>query len=384
MTASRLFKKSSYLLPATSILVAVLSHLALAEGESISKPLRQAGKGPLKVFILAGQSNMDGQADIRTVDFLGEDKDPARAALLKTFKPAGKSYATRDDVWVSNGGLNDKLQPGFGGRKNYDKLGSNIGPEYAFGYYMGEALDEQVLLIKYGPGGQSLCVNFRPPSAGVPEGKKPEDVGNQYRALTGIVHETLDKLKTNFPGYNEKAGYEIAGFVWFQGYNDQFDEAGRLEYGQNLVHLIKDLRTEFKSPNMKTVVGVMGVNGVTNELGKQKDVRDGHRFINTVRELKGNAKAIESAPLLHPDIVAIKTAGWLNTARDLKKDPVTAEEQAMLDRSTSSQGYHYYGEGRFFILLGKAFADTMLELSGKNYKVLPPKLNAFASPNSGR
>lgn len=39
---------------------------------------------PLKVFILAGQSNMDGQADVRTIDFLGEDKDPARAALLKT------------------------------------------------------------------------------------------------------------------------------------------------------------------------------------------------------------------------------------------------------------------------------------------------------------
>ena len=377
-------RKHSAMTSALASFAYILSCTVLAGAETIAKPSRQAGKGPLKVFILAGQSNMDGQADIKTVDFLGDDKDPARAALLKAFKPDGKSYATRDDVWVANGGVYDKLQPGFGGRKNYDALGSNIGPEYAFGYYMGEALDEQVLLIKYGPGGQSLCVNFRPPSAGVPEGKKPEDVGNQYRALTGIVHETLDNLKTKFPGYNEKAGYEIAGFVWFQGYNDQFDEIGRKEYGQNLVHLIKNLRTEFKSPNLKTVVGVMGVNGVTNELGKQKEVRDGHRFINSVSEFKGNAQAIESAPLLHPDIVAIKTAGWLNAARDLKKDPVTAEEQAMLNRATSSQGYHYYGEGRFFILLGKAFADTMLELSGKSNKVLPPKLNGFAPLNAGK
>jgi hypothetical protein len=384
MTASRLYKKSFCLIPASGIFAAILSHLAFANGPSIAKPLRQTGKGPLKVFILAGQSNMDGQADIRTVDFLGEDKDPAKAALLKAFKPGGEIYMTRDDVWVANAGVYDKLQPGFGGRKNYDVLGSNIGPEYAFGYYMGEALDEQVLLIKYGPGGQSLCVNFRPPSAGVPAGKKSEDVGNQYRVLTGYVHETLENLKTKFPGYNEKAGYEIAGFVWFQGYNDQFDDTGRKEYGQNLVHLIKDLRTEFKAPNMKTVVGVMGVNGVANELGKQKDVRDGHRFINTVPELKGNAKAIESAPLLHPEIVAIKTAGWLNKERDLTKTPVTAEEQAMLDRATSSQGYHYYGEGRFFVLLGKAFADTMLELSGKNNKVLPPKLNGFAPPNAAK
>jgi hypothetical protein len=365
-------------------LVATLSCITVGRAESIPKPLVQVGRGPLKVYIMAGQSNMDGQANIKTVDFLGEDKDPAKAAMLKAFKPDGKTYITRDDVWVANAGIYDKLQPGFGGRGKYDILGDNIGPEYAFGYYMGQALEEQVLLIKYGPGGQSLCVNFRPPSAGLPVDMKLEEVGNQYRVLTGYVHETLDNLKTKFPGYNEEAGYEIAGFVWFQGYNDQFDENGCKEYGQNLVHLIKDLRTEFKSPNMKTVVGVMGVNGMANELGNQKDVRDGHRFINTVQEFKGNARAIESAPLLHPDIVAIKTAGWLNKARDLKKKPVTEKEQAMLDRATSSQGYHYYGEGRFFVLLGKAFADTMLELSGQNMKVRPPNLNAFSSPRSGR
>jgi hypothetical protein len=322
---------------------------------------------PLKVYILAGQSNMDGQAAVRTIDFIGEDKDPARAALLKVFKPDGKNYVTRDDVWVANGGVYDKLQPGFGGRKDYDKLGGNIGPEYAFGYYMGAALDEQVLLIKYGPGGQSLYVNFRPPSAGVPDGMKAEDVGGQYRALVGIVHDTLKNLKQRFPAYDEKAGYEMAGFVWFQGYNDLFDDKGRKEYGSNLVHLIKDLRKEFKAPDMKTVVGVMGVNGVkVEEVNiKQKEVREGHRFVNTVPEFKGNVKAVESAPLLHPDIIAIKTAGWVNKDRDLKTQPITTEEQAMLQRSTSSQGFHYNGEGRFFILLGKAFAEAMLEMTKK-------------------
>ena len=38
-----------------------------------------AAEKPLKVFVLAGQSNMDGQADIRTLDFLGEDSNPDRA-----------------------------------------------------------------------------------------------------------------------------------------------------------------------------------------------------------------------------------------------------------------------------------------------------------------
>jgi hypothetical protein len=112
---------------------------------------------------------------------------------------------------------------------------------------------------------------------------------------------------------------------------------------------------------MKVVVGVMGVNGVKNEGGKQKEVRDGHRFVNTVPEFKGNVKAIETAPLLHPDVVALQTAGWLND-RDMKKQPITPEEQAMLQMATSDKGFHYFGEGRFFILLGKSFADTMLEL----------------------
>jgi hypothetical protein len=335
----------------------------------------------VKVFILAGQSNMDGQADIRTIDFLGEDKDPARAALLKTFKPDGKNFMTRDDVWVAYRGYHN-LQTGLGGGgKDYSKQGSCIGPEYAFGYYMGEALDNQVLLIKYAPGGQSLYVNFRPPSAGIPDGKKAEEVGGQYRELVKCVHETLNNLKSKFPGYDEKAGYEIVGFVWFQGFNDMI-EGGKpvAEYGKNLTCLIKDLRAEFKAPDMKVVVGVMGVNGVLNEVSKQGDIRNQMRSMNAIPEFKGTVRAIETAPLLHPDVVALQTAGWLNKDRDLKKNPMTPEEKAMLSRATSNKGFHYYGEGRFFILLGKAFADTMLELTGHGGKVLPPKLNTFAPP----
>ena len=276
--------------PTALALVAALTPFGLAEVE----------KGPLKIFLLAGQSNMEGHATLPTIDFLGEDTDPARAALLKKFKPDGKTLITRDDVWVvSNGAPFDKLQPGLGARPDAAKLGGKIGPEYAFGYFMAEALPEQILLIKTSEGGTSLHQNWRPPSAGPLPGAKPEDVGNLYRALVENVHDTIRDLKKLFPAYDEKAGYEIAGLVWFQGYNDLFDETGRKAYGKNLVMLINDLRKEFKAPNMKVVVGVMGVNGPLNEgtqNPKQADVRAGQRFINTVPELKGNAKAIESAP----------------------------------------------------------------------------------------
>jgi alpha-galactosidase len=304
---------------------------------------------------------MEGACNISTIDFLGEDKE--HGYLLKKFKPDGKTPVKRDDVWVANRGHYGKLAPGYGARRG-DALGSNIGPEYAFGYFIGDKLKEQVLLIKYAPGGRSLGTNFRPPSSGMPEEPHdPEKVGEDYRNLVAYVHDTLKNLKTRFPGYDETAGYEIAGFVWFQGYNDLFGLESRRDYGKNLVNLIKDLRKEFKALEMKAVVGVMGVNGPRNEANpKQKDVRNGQRFVNTVPEFKGNVKAVETGQLLHPKILEIKCAGWLYPERDLKKSPVTAQEKAMLARATSAKGYHYFGSGRFFILAGKTFADTMLEL----------------------
>lgn len=343
------------------LLVALLL-AALAGAPAAAAP----GRGPVKVFILAGQSNMDGQAGSHTIDFLGEDADPARAALLKVFKPDGKTFMTRDDVWCSSGSVHTDLRIGHGGRKRYEQLGDKIGPEYAFGQFLGEACPEQVYLIKYAPGGQSLHQNFRPPSAGVPEGGNPADYGNQYRGMIASVRENLAALERNFPGYDAKAGYEIAGFVWFQGFNDMFfPEEIRRQYGQTLACLIRDVRKEFGVPNLPVVVGVMGVNGTRNEIGKQKDIRDGHRFVATVPEFQGNVKVLESAPLLHPKVVELKTAGWLYPERDLAKEPLTEEEQALLRRATSDKGFHYYGEGRFFILLGKAFADAMLELMAK-------------------
>ena len=338
----------------------------------------QPEKGPVTVYILAGQSNMDGQANIATIDFLSEDPDPARAALLKVFKPNGKPM-TRSDVWVTSDDVSNELQPGFGGRKDYSKLGNNIGPEYGFGYYMGEASKQQILLIKYAPGGQSIFQNFRPPSAGMPNPMPmkslpdktkvpmtPEDFGGQYRGMIESVHDVLKNLKKRFPAYDEKAGYEISGFVWFQGFNDLVGGQQCIgEYAKNLTCLIKDVRKEFKVPDMKVVVGVIGVNGVQNEVGKMKDLRDAMRSMNTVPEFKGNVKAIESASLLDPRVVALKTAGWLNKDRDLKANPMTDAEKAMLSRATSNMGFHYYGEGRFFILLGKAMAEAMQELTSQ-------------------
>jgi len=69
---------------------------------------------------------------------------------------------------------------------------------------------------------------------------------------------------------------------------------------------------------------------------------------------------VETAPLLDSRVVALTAGGWLpGYDRDFKTNPITPEERAMLSRATSNKGFHYSGEGRFFILVGKAFAETM-------------------------
>ena len=141
-----------------------------------------AGK-PLKVYILAGQSNMEGQARIETFDYIGDD--PATAPMLKEMRgPDGKPRVC-ERVWISYltgspdrnmlGEGFGKLTAGYGSRSNPTEDGGKIGPEFTFGIAMEKADDGPILIIKTAWGGKSLNTDFRPPSAGpyvLPENDK--------------------------------------------------------------------------------------------------------------------------------------------------------------------------------------------------------------------
>ncbi len=57
------------------------------------------GNGKVKVFILAGQSNMEGLGHTRTLAHLGDD--PQYGGLLKKIRNGDGSWVTRDDVFSS-------------------------------------------------------------------------------------------------------------------------------------------------------------------------------------------------------------------------------------------------------------------------------------------
>ncbi|MEI7700028.1 MAG: sialate O-acetylesterase, partial [Planctomycetia bacterium] len=199
---------------------------------------------PVKVFILAGQSNMEGQGFIAadpkrnggkgSLEYLV--RTPETAARFAHLADAQGTWKTRSDVWISYLDRRGALTTGYGAKSD------RIGPELGFGWVLGDALDEPVLLIKCAWGGKSLAVDFRPPSSGkVPYslGEKqdaaiaaePEIVGHYYREVLRLARESLAKITELVPGSDGR--YELSGFGWHQGWNDRISDNFNAEYESN-------------------------------------------------------------------------------------------------------------------------------------------------------
>ena len=121
------------------VLVSALTVLALAG----LVPSLAAAEGPLKVFVLAGQSNMQGHAHVRTFDAMA--LSPTTAPILEEMRAADGTPRVCERVWISSIGCADeeqvgRLTAGFGAKNR----GPKIGPEFTFGIYMQKFLDEQI------------------------------------------------------------------------------------------------------------------------------------------------------------------------------------------------------------------------------------------------
>ncbi|MFN5853745.1 MAG: sialate O-acetylesterase [Pirellulaceae bacterium] len=297
----------------------------------------------LKVFVLAGQSNMEGHAEVSTFDYIG--KDPLTAPILKEMRHPDGTPRVCDRVWMSyltgpydgsaNGEGLGKLTTGFGARGDQPTRDcGKIGPEFTFGIYMEKGLSQPILIIKTAWGGRSLNTEFRPPSAGPyqlpkqvqelwdrhPQGahgipkleerqkwraEKDAASGVFYRMMVEHVKKVLADPKRVHPEYDEKAGYELAGFVWLQGFNDLVDgqtypNGNYDEYSRLLSHFIRDVRNDLSAPKMPFVIGVLGVGG-ENE---NEAFRNAMAAPADMPEFKGNVLAVPTAPFWDHAIAA--------------------------------------------------------------------------------
>jgi alpha-galactosidase len=380
------------------MIAAVLGLMSLAASHASAKPL--------KVFILAGQSNMQGHVNISTLDSMADD--PKTAPILKEMRNADGTPRVCEKVWISSIGCagddtteqKGRLTAGFGASKD------EIGPELTFGIYMQKLLGEPILIIKTSWGGKDLHTDFRPPSAGpfvwsdfeFNERKKRGDdmekdkadkikhTGVYYRMMIQHVHKVLADIKRVVPGYDEKQGYELAGFVWFQGFNDlvstwTYDKhnkpGGYDMYGQLLAQFIRDVRKDLSAPKMPFVIGVIGVGGLKEDKKPgQMYLRQAQAAPASLPEFKGNVIAVPTAPFWDDDLEALqsrmesywpkvdkqvaaeKNTSWENKMKVMAEN-FKPEEWKRLRAGVSNGGYHYLGAAKIMAPIGKAFAEAM-------------------------
>jgi len=284
-------------------------------------------KGPVKVFILAGQSNMEGHGMIAlnpkrnkgkgSLEYLV--KDPATVERFKHLKDSEGKWAVRRDVWIWYLGRKGPLTVGYGARED------RIGPELGFGHVMGEACDEQVLLIKIAWGGKSLAKDFRPPSAG-------GEVGPYFCELFKHVRDVLGDLETLIPEYDGR-GYEVAGFGWHQGWNDRVNQAFNDAYEQNMAHFIRDVRKELGIKKLPFVIAETGMSGHTERHPRALSLMRAQAAVAEHDEFRGNVAFVGTKDFYRPS-----------------------------EASPSGQAYHWNSNAETYYLIGQAMGQAMKKL----------------------
>lgn len=231
----------------------------------------------------------------------------------------------------------------------YSKFATNCGPEYPFGVSFEQMVDGPVLLIKCAWGGKSLKDDFRPPSLNT----KEEPTGLYWKLSMDHIQAVLADPGKYHPDYDPKAGVELSGLVWFQGWND----AGNADYGEQLIAFIKDFRKEVKAPKLPVVCGLLGhsswelstfdgdVNSGMLEASRDPDLMGTVDLVNTVKyypiEL-GFEKAVEEA------------YG--------KDSPEHKKAVQVIGRAASKDPVHYHGSAKFMFLTGDAMARKLVNL----------------------
>ncbi len=331
----------------------------------VGLPLHAAEK-PVKVFILAGQSNMEGKAPNALLDL--QATDPKTRDLFAHLRKDGK-WIVRDDVFIKFLDRKGPLTVGYGAP-------GRTGIELEFGSVLGDHFEEPVLLIKTAWGGHALYKQFRPPSAGLPapevlqkeldqaqanvkknnEKNRKNDplptmddikkeYGSSYRMMLAEVNEVLANSGALFPALKRKS-LEVAGLVWFQGWNDQYGAEN--EYESNLKHFIRDVRKDLCRPRLPFVIGVMGQNGSKPATGAMLTIQKAQLAMNDVPEFQKTVKAIRT------DVLVDKAAEELY--------PTWRQNPEQWNRVGGDFAYHYLGSAIWFNRIGRAMGEAMLEL----------------------
>jgi hypothetical protein len=293
---------------------------------ALAAPTPAADK-PVKVFVLAGQSNMEGHGFIKADPKRNEGKgsleyvarQPDAATRFRHLLGTDGKWAVRNDVWIHYLDRKGNLTAGFGVK------GDRIGPELGFGFVIGEAFEEPVLLVKLAWGGKSLAKDFRPPSSG-------GEVGPYYKEVVRRTKDVLATLKTEFPDLAGRRS-ELAGFGWHQGWNDRVNQAFNDEYEKNLANFIRDVRKDLGVKNLPFVVAETGMSGPEEKHPRALALMKAQAAVAGYQEFRG-------------------TVAFVGTREFWRAAAV----------SPSGQAYHWNTSAETYYLIGEAMGHAMKKL----------------------
>jgi len=313
--------------------IVALALVAGTTGMAMAGPADKAGKSPLKVFILAGQSKMVGAGMVKLDPARNEGKgslesmvkDPDMVARTRHLVETNGNWVVRKDVWIWYFDRKGGLTAGYGARD------TTIGPEFGFGHAVGEALDEQVLLIKIAWGGKSLAVDFRPPSSG-------GEIGPFYTQMLEHIKSVLGDIKAHFPAY-DGSGYELVGFGWHQGWNDRVNQAHNDAYEGNMVNFIRDVRKALDKKDLPFVIAETGMSGHEETHPRALSLMKAQAAVAEHKSFKGNVAFVGTKDFYRPK-----------------------------EESPSGQAYHWNNNAETYFLIGDNMAKAMLTLLNEKTK----------------
>lgn len=298
---------------------------------------------PVKVFIIMGQSNTLEMGNVKGEKDGSLEKATKQENLYGFLTDADGNWTIRKDVRnvsVMQKGANMNVY-----RNDWLTVsGARIGIETGIGHQLGNAIEEPVMILKSSIGNRGLGWDLLPPGSERYLAEFTDKAGNKttkvmagYRdkpdmwdadATKGVATpppaEWLDKkgkpinwhagkqydddvanakavLADLAKYYPEATKYEIAGFLWWQGDKDRYNEAHAANYGKNLVNLIKALRKEFNAPNAPFVCATLGQTAKESKSGNDGLIFDGQMSVDgetgKYPEFKGNVATVYTHPL---------------------------------------------------------------------------------------
>lgn len=297
---------------------------------------------PVKIFILAGQSNMQGHGETVKGDrgnlswLINSDKSEKYQHLINQ----DGSWSEREDVYIYS---TDKFDNKRSGKLSvgHGAFDYTIGPELQFGNLVGDYYDEDVLIIKTCWGGKSLAVDFCPPSAVSDSGYvkipyAPKDTGYYYVNMLSTIYDVLHNIDKYVPNYSGQ-GYQIEGFAWHQGWNDRVNEKHTAAYESNLAHLIGDIRNDLGEPNLPFVLATTGMRSYKENDPKEIALIKAQKSITNHSEFKESVKVVDTQKF------------WRS-----------------IEESPAKQNYHWNRNAESYCLIGESLGKAMLELVSKS------------------